>query len=126
MLQLRYSSEHIWIRLDDDGFATIGISDYAQQQLGDCVYVEAPDLGRDIVVTEDIGMIESVKTTAEIKSPASGTVTAINEEVLEKPELLNESPLDDGWIFRMRVDDEAALDELMDEDDYSDYLESLT
>ena len=126
MLQLRFSSDHTWIRLDDDGFATVGISDYAQQQLGDCVFVEAPDLGRDVVVTEDIGMIESVKATSEIKSPASGTVTAINEEVLEKPELLNESPLDDGWIFRMRVDDEAALDELMDEDDYTEYLETLS
>ncbi len=126
MLQLRFSSDHTWIRLDDDGYATVGISDYAQQQLGDCVFVEAPDLGRDVVVTEDIGMIESVKTTSEIKSPASGTVTAINEEVLEKPELLNESPLDDGWIFRMRVDDEAALDELMDEDDYAEYIETLS
>lgn len=125
MLELRFSSEHVWIRLDDDGLATVGISDYAQQQLGDCVFIEAPDIGRDIIATEDVGMIESVKTTSEIKAPASGTVTSINEDVLEKPELVNESPLDDGWLFRMRVDDEAALEELMDEDDYADYLETL-
>jgi glycine cleavage system H protein len=125
VIETRYSGEHVWIRLDDDGAATVGISDYAQSQLGDIVYIEAPEVGRDVIANEEIGLIESVKTTSELKAPASGTVTAINGEVLEKPELVNESPLDDGWMFRMRVDDEAALEELMDEDDYGEYVESL-
>lgn len=125
MIEIRFSSDHVWIRLDDDGMATVGISDYAQGELGDVEAVEAPEPGREIVINEEIGMIEAAATMGELKAPASGTVTEINDAVIEKPELINESPLDDGWIFRMSVDDEAALNELMDEDDYTDYLESL-
>ncbi|MCB1747176.1 MAG: glycine cleavage system protein GcvH [Gammaproteobacteria bacterium] len=125
MLDLRFSPDHSWVRRDDDGLATVGISPYAQEQLGDIVYIEAPDVGREITHGEDIGVIESVKTTGELKAPASGTVVALNAAALESPEQVNESPLDDGWIFRMRIDDEAALDELMDEDAYAEYVEGL-
>jgi glycine cleavage system H protein len=125
MIILRFSPEHSWVRLDDDGLATVGISPYAQEQLGDIVYIEAPDVGREITQGEDIGVIESVKTTGELSAPASGAIVALNGAALERPELVNESPLDDGWILRMRVDDEGALDELMDEDGYAEYVAGL-
>jgi glycine cleavage system H protein len=126
VIEIRYSPDHSWIRIDEDGDATVGISAYAQEQLGDIVYIEAPEIGREIVPGEEIGIIESVKTTSELKAPAQGSVTEINHAAIEKPELVNESPIDDGWIFRMQVADEAAIEELMDEDDYADYIDSLS
>ncbi|MBK6659309.1 MAG: glycine cleavage system protein GcvH [Proteobacteria bacterium] len=125
MNDLRYSSDHVWVRLDDDGVATVGVTDYAQAELGDVIAVEAPEVERDIVVNEEIGMLEADDGNFELKAPTSGSVVEVNEAVLEKPELINESPFDDGWLFRMSVDDEEALDDLMDEEDYADYLDSL-
>ena len=125
MNDLRYTSDHVWVLVDDDGMATVGVTDYAQAELGDVVAVEAPEVERDITVNEEIGMLEADDGNYELKAPTSGTVVEVNEAVLEKPELINESPFDDGWIFRMTVDDEDALDHLMDEDDYADYLDSL-
>ena len=126
MNDLRYSSDHVWVRLDDDGMATVGVTDYAQSELGDVIAVEAPEVERDIIVNEEIGMLEADDGNFELKAPTSGSVVEVNESVLEKPELINESPFDDGWIFRMNVDDEEALDELMDEEDYADFLDSLS
>ncbi|MEX2482776.1 MAG: glycine cleavage system protein GcvH [Gammaproteobacteria bacterium] len=125
MIDIRYAPDHSWIRLDDDGDATVGISAYAQELIGDIVYLEAPEVGREVVPGEEIGVIESALLSAELKSPVQGAVIEINHGVIEKPELLNESPIDDGWIFRLRVADEAALEELMDEEDYADYIDSL-
>ncbi len=122
---LRYSSDHVWVRLDEDGVATVGVTDNAQAELGDVIAVEAPEVERDIVVNEEIGMLEADDGNFELKAPTSGSVVEVNEAVLEKPELINESPFDDGWLFRMSVDDEEALDDLMDEEDYADYLDSL-
>lgn len=126
MNDLRYSSDHVWVRLDDDGMATVGITDYAQAELGDVIAVEAPEVERDIVVNEEIGMLEADDGSFELKAPTSGSVVEVNETVFEKPELINESPFDDGWIFRMNIDDEEALDDLMDEEDYADFLDSLS
>ena len=125
MNDLKYTSEHVWVLVDDDGMATVGITDYAQAELGDIVAVEAPEVEHDITVNEEIGMLEADDGNYELKAPLSGTVLEVNEAVLEKPELINESPFDDGWIFRMSVEDDDALDHLMDEEDYADYLESL-
>ena len=125
MNDLRYTSEHVWILVDDDGMATVGITDYAQAELGDITAVEAPEVEHEITMNEEIGMLEADDGNYELKAPISGTVLEVNEAVLEKPELINESPFDDGWIFRMSVEDEESLDHLMDEDDYTDYLESL-
>ena len=125
MNDLRYTSDHVWVRLDDDGMATVGVTDYAQAELGDVIAVEAPEVEHDIVINEEIGMLEADDGNFELKAPASGNVIEVNEAVLEKPELINESPFDDGWIFRMNVDDEEALDDLMDEEAYGDYLDSL-
>jgi glycine cleavage system H protein len=120
-----FSTEHSWIKQLDDGTALVGISDYAQEQLGDIVFVEAPEVGRDFVVDEEVGTIESVKTNGELCAPATGSVLEINRAVIDAPELINESALDDGWIFRMRVDDPDALQELMGEDDYADFIDGL-
>lgn len=125
MNDLKYTREHVWVLVDDDGMATVGITDYAQAELGDIVAVEAPEVEHDITVNEEIGMLEADDGNYELKAPLSGTVLEVNEAVLEKPELINESPFDDGWIFRMSVEDDDALDHLMDEEDYADYLESL-
>ncbi len=126
MNDLRYSSDHVWVRLDDDGMATVGVTDYAQAELGDVIAVEAPEVERDIVVNEEIGMLEADDGSFELKAPTSGSVVEVNETVFEKPELINESPFDDGWIFRMNIDDEEALEDLMDEEDYADFLDSLS
>ena len=125
MNDLRYTSDHLWVRLDDDGMVTVGVTDYAQAELGDVIAVEAPEVERDIVINGEVGMLEADDGNFELKAPTSGSVVEVNEAVLEKPELINESPFDDGWIFRMNVDDEEALADLMDEEDYGDYLDSL-
>ena len=104
---------------------TVGVTDYAQAELGDVIAVEAPEVERDIVINGEVGMLEADDGNFELKAPTSGSVVEVNEAVLEKPELINESPFDDGWIFRMNVDDEEALADLMDEEDYGDYLDSL-
>ncbi|MGR8919683.1 MAG: glycine cleavage system protein GcvH [Gammaproteobacteria bacterium] len=125
MSETRFSDEHTWARFDDDGSALVGISEHAAEQLGDIVFVEPPEPGRDITQGEEIGVIESVKTTGELHAPLGGTVEAVNEAVVERPELVNESPLDDGWLFRMRVDDDTAFEALMDEHAYGRFVESL-
>ena len=125
MIDVRYSREHVWLRLDDDGCVTLGISEYAQEQLGDIVYIELPETGRELGQGEEVGAIESVKTTGELISPIGGRVVETNAALADAPELINDSPLDDGWILRLELEDAGALDELMDEDSYLSYLESL-
>lgn len=126
MNEARFSEEHAWVRMDDDGIATVGISDYAQEQLGDIVYVQLPDVGRDLVQGEDCAMIESVKTTSDVKCPIGGRVLEVNEALADVPEKVNEAPLDDGWLFRLEPADEAEFQDLMDSDDYDDFVDSLS
>ena len=126
MSEVRYTEDHAWVLIDDDGVATIGISDYAQEQLGDIVYVQLPDVGRDIIQGEDAVMIESVKTTDEVKSPIGGRVIEINEILSDSPERVNESPLEDGWLFKLEPTDESEAEDLIDADDYDDLIGSLS
>lgn len=126
MSDIRYSEEHVWVAIDDDGVALVGISDYAQEQLGDIVYVQLPDIGRDIEQSEDAVMIESVKTTAEVKCPIAGRVIEINETLADSPERVNESALDDGWLFKLEPADETQFEDLMDADDYEDFVSGLS
>lgn len=121
---LKFSTEHLWIRLDTNGEATVGVSEHAQEQLGDVVYIEPPEVGRELTQGEEVGLIESVKTNSELHAPASGTVLDNNPRLADEPELVNESPLDDGWIFRMELDAEAELETLLDEQQYQEYVES--
>lgn len=126
MNEARFTEEHAWVRIDDDGIATVGISDYAQEQLGDVVYVQLPDVGRDLVQGDDCAMIESVKTTSDVKCPIGGRVLEVNEALADVPEKVNESPLDDGWLFRVEPADDAEFEDLMDGEDYDDYVDTLS
>ncbi|MEZ4554235.1 MAG: glycine cleavage system protein GcvH [Dehalococcoidia bacterium] len=114
---LRYTHEHEWIRLEGDE-GVIGISDYAQDELGDVVYVALPALGTRLVAGQRFGEIESVKTVSELFAPATGEVTAVNEAIEEHPELVNESPYDDGWLVRIVLTDPTQLEELLDAEAY--------
>ena len=114
---LRFSKEHEWVAVDGDS-ATIGISDHAQQELGDIVFVELPEVGRKIAAGEVIGTIESVKAVSELYSPLSGTVADVNAGLDGAPELLNTDFYGEGWILKLTVSDPAELDALMDHDAY--------
>lgn len=125
MSELKFTKAHEWLRLDSDGTLTIGISNYAQEQLGDVVYVELPEVGRAIKTGDDMAVVESVKTAGEIKAPVSGTVTGVNERLANEPEIVNSDPLGDGWFFKMKLTDPGELDAYMDEAAYEEYLKSL-
>ena len=124
MSEMRFTEDHAWVRMEEDGIAVIGVSDYAQEQLGDVVYVQLPDIGRDLRQGEDCSTIESVKTTSDVNCPMSGRVLEINEALLEAPEKLNESPLQEGWLFKLEPVHEAEFEDLMDDEDYEDFVDS--
>lgn len=115
---LRYLASHEWARVEDDGTVTIGISDHAQAALGDVVYVELPELGSDVSVGVEAGVVESVKAASDIYSPVSGTVVAINEAIVDAPETVNASPYDDGWFFRVKPSDPTQLEDALDAESY--------
>lgn len=121
--ELKYLSSHEWARIEDDGTVTIGISDYAQENLGDVVYVECPEIGSIVVVGEQAGVVESVKAASDIYSPISGEIIAINETLADAPETINQSPYDDGWFFKVQPDELAELDNAMDSEAYSEHTE---
>ena len=118
---LKYTKEHEWVRLDG-GDGTVGITDYAQDQLGDIVYVDLPGVGTQLVYLEKLGEIESVKAVSELFSPVSGEVVEVNGALTDKPELVNESPYGDGWMLRVRLSDPAELDRLLTAQQYGDYV----
>ncbi len=124
MSDRKYNEEHIWLRLDELGMVVIGISDHAQEQLGDIVYVELPDVAREVTAGEEIAIIESVKTTSEINAPVSGSIREVNGELGDHPELINESPLDDGWLVRIETDDLDETASMMDEDSYKEFVDA--
>jgi glycine cleavage system H protein len=115
---LKYASSHEWARLEEDGTVTVGISDHAQQALGDVVFVEAPDIGDDLDAGGEAGVVESVKAASDIYAPVSGEVVAINPVLEDTPETINEDPYGDGWMFRVKPVDASELDELLAADAY--------
>jgi glycine cleavage system H protein len=119
---LKYSKEHEWIRVEDD-VATIGITDYAQEELGDIVNVELPDEGDTFAKDEAFGAVESVKASSEIFSPVGGKVVEVNEPLFDGPEMLNEDPYDEGWMVKLEMSDAGELDELMDAEAYQQYIQ---
>lgn len=125
MEELRFTEEHVWVRVEDDGLAWVGITAYAQEQLGDIVFVDLPEVGTEASQGDEIVAIESVKTTGEVATPLSGTVVAVNENLTKAPETINESPLDDGWLFRMEPSDLDEVANLMDEEAYQEFIDSL-
>ena len=116
--ELRYVSSHEWVRLEDDGTATIGITDHAQEALGDVVFVELPEVGAQLGAGDEAGVVESVKAASDIYAPIGGEIIAINENLEDSPEVINADPYGDGWFFRMRLDDVADLDELISAEQY--------
>src|SRR5690554_5241123 len=110
MAKIYFSDEHEWVRVEDDGQAVVGITDYAQQQLGDVVFVELPDEGKDLAKGDEAAVVESVKAASEVYAAVSGTVTEANEALTDTPNLVNESPQGDGWFFKMKLSDESELD----------------
>jgi glycine cleavage system H protein len=120
---LRYTPSHEWVSEAVDGVVTIGITDYAQDQLGDVVYVELPDVGADVSAGEPVAVVESVKTASDIYAPVSGSVEAVNPDLDDAPERINESPFDTGWLFRIRVGDAGQLGDLLDAGAYQQAVE---
>jgi glycine cleavage system H protein len=124
MTQLRYTKDHEYIRVDADG-AAVGVSVHAQSQLGDVVFVELPEVGAKFVQGAEAAVVESVKAASEVYSPASGEVVAVNNALESEPSLINEDPTGKGWIFRMKLENPAELDTLMDEAAYLEFVKSL-
>ena len=121
---LRYSKEHEWARADGGGAATVGVTHFAQDSLGDVVFVELPAAGDAVVQFEKMGEIESVKAVSDLYSPISGTVIERNENLADSPELVNDSPYEGGWMLRVQMSDSAEMDALMSAAEYSALVES--
>jgi len=121
----KYTQEHEWLRLEDDGSVTLGITDYAQEQLGDIVFVELPEVGSHLDGDSNLVVIESVKAVGEVKLAVGGTVLAINERLADAPELVNSAPLAEGWLLRVQLDDASLLERLMDGNANQAYIAEL-
>ena len=121
---LKFLDSHEWARLEDDGTVTVGISDHAQELLGDIVFVELPDIGKNIAKKGDIAVVESVKAASDVYSPVSGEVTEINEVLNDNPEIINASPYDEGWFFKIKPQDIEELANLLDSEAYKKVSES--
>ena len=119
---LKYSREHEWLRVGDDGVALVGITHFAQDELGDVVFVELPDVGDEVVQFEKMGEIESVKAVSDLYSPISGAVVERNDALTDAPELVNDSPYEDGWMLRVEVSDSSEADNLLSAAEYEAFL----
>lgn len=116
--ELKYLSSHEWARVEPDGTVTIGITDHAQEALGDVVFVELPEVGAMVIAGQEAGVVESVKAASDIYSLVSGEVIAINEKLEEAPETVNAAPFDDGWFFKVKPDDLDELEDALDSEGY--------
>ena len=126
--ELRYTKSHEWLRVEDDGLVTVGITDHAQELLGDLVFVELPEVGLEFVAGDECCVVESVKAASDVYMPISGEVVEINEALLDEPETINISPYDSGWLFKIQpssqeLEEIDELDELMDADAYQAEIE---
>jgi glycine cleavage system H protein len=122
MSTIRFTSDHEWIRVEGD-LAVVGITDYAQSQLGDVVYVELPEIGRQVEKGKEAAVVESVKAASEVYAPASGEVAEVNEAIVADPAQLNADAMGEGWFFKLRLADPTELEDLMDEDAYRRLVE---
>jgi len=121
--ELKYASSHEWVRKEEDGTYTVGISDHAQGLLGDMVFIDLPDVGDEVEAGEDCAVGESVKAASDIYAPISGEVVAINEELEDSPELVNSDAFGEGWLFRVKASDESQLEALLDAAGYAESIE---
>lgn len=122
--ELRYAESHEWIKDNGDGTVTIGITDHAQEALGDVVFVELPEVGANLAKDAEFGVVESVKAASDLYSPLAGEVVEVNETLEDAPESLNESPYADAWIMKVRVDDASELEALLDADGYKAFIDA--
>lgn len=122
---LLYTRDHEWLRREDDGSVTIGITDHAQGALGDLVYVELPEVGLEVSEAGEMAVVESVKAASDVYAPISGEIIAVNEELADDPEKINSDPYGDGWIVRMEPSDSIDEDTLLSPDDYQDFIDEL-
>ena len=120
--ELHYTKTHEWVRLDKNGVATIGITDFAQEQLGDLTYVELPGVGDNVEAQSEVAVVESVKAAADIYAPVAGTIAEVNKKLEDQPELINSDPFGEGWIYKLRPDDASEIDMLLDADAYEDMI----
>ena len=117
----RYLETHEWAR-QENGTVRVGITDFAQDELGDVVFVELPDVGDTVAAEEEFGVIESIKAVSDLYAPVSGEVTAVNDELADAPELVNEDPFGDGWMIEIDIDDDAELEALLSPEEYEDQI----
>ncbi len=117
--ELKYNKSHEWVRREDDGTVTVGITDHAQDLLGDMVYVELPEVGRELAAEEECAVVESVKAASDVYAPLTGEVVAVNEALEDSPEIVNQNPYGDGWLFRIQPADIAAVEMMLDAEAYA-------
>tara|TARA_B100001057_G_scaffold105602_1_gene103171 strand:- start:6935 stop:7318 length:384 start_codon:yes stop_codon:yes gene_type:complete len=117
--EVRYLASHEWGRIDEEGILTVGISDHAQDLLGDIVFVELPDIGKELDAEEESAIVESVKAASDVYTPLSGEVVEINEKLFDEPEIVNNSPFEDGWFFKIKINDTSSFENLMTEVEYN-------
>ena len=122
---LRYAETHEWVRQEDDGTVTIGITDHAQEQLGDLVFIELPETGRTVDSNEEFAVVESVKAASEVYAICSGEVVAVNDDLPDAPTTVNENAESDGWLYKVKFSDASELDDLMSAEDYQTYVKEL-
>lgn len=122
--ELMYTNSHEWVKDEGDDIVTIGITDHAQELLGDLVFVELPEIGNVVEAGGEAGVVESVKAASDIYSPVSGEVIEINEDLLDSPEMVNEQPYDAGWIYKIRLSQTSEMDELLNEEAYAAVVEA--
>lgn len=120
---LKYTSSHEWVRVEDDGTVTVGISDHAQDALGDIVFVELPEPDAQIAAKDEVAVVESVKAASDIYAPISGEIIATNEQLMDAPETVNSDPYGAGWFFKLRPNDERELEDLLDAETYREFCE---
>ena len=120
--ELKYVASHEWLRMEDDGTITVGITDHAQDLLGDIVFIELPEVGDTVAVDDEIAVVESVKAASDVYAPITGEIVAINDSLEDEPEIVNTDPYGDGWFFKIRPDNADDYDELMSADEYKNEL----
>ena len=124
MSDLKFTEDHEWIKIDGD-IGTVGITDYAQEQLGDVVFVEVPEVGKDLTKGDEAAVVESVKAASEVYAPLDGQVTEVNEALADEPSLVNSAAMADGWFYKLKLADLGQLEGLMDEADYKEFVAGL-
>lgn len=125
MAETRFTHDHLWVRLEDDGTATVGLTEHGQDRLGDTTFIELPELHRELVEGESCAVVEGSAGPADMFSPLTGTVSELNEMVVEDPGLLNRDAEGEAWLFRLELDDDEGFESLLDDESYASFLESL-